>query len=95
MILSGPTNLNQKSLNDKRPAAKIDNLFLIIGTSTIARFDTKPIPPCNLNFSKLGSVILISKIEAVRPPKREGTPPLYSSNSRIASEAKTENKPKR
>ena len=94
-MLMGPTNLNQKSLKDNRPAAKIDNFSLIIGTSTITLFDTNPIPPCSLNFSKLGSVIFMSKIEAVRPPKREGTPPLYNSNSRMASEAKTENSPKR
>ena len=66
--LAGANNLNQKSLNEALPAVKNDNLFLMIGTSTIIRLDTGPIPPSNLNFSRLGSIILISKTEAVLPP---------------------------
>ena len=64
-----------------------------MGISANSRLETKPIPPCILNLSVLGSIILISNTEAERPPKRVGIPPLYNSKSRIASEAKTENNP--
>jgi hypothetical protein len=70
-----PNHLNQKSLKDTRAEVINDSLSLIKGVSNVKRFDMAPIPPCTLPFSRLGSLILISNTEAVRPPKRAGTPP--------------------